>query len=376
MSLPQCWVEVDLGAISRNHQRWAEALDFAGGLIVAVKKNAYGHGLVEVARTLEAMARPPALAIATVEEAERLRAAGVTARLIALSVMSGDLERALNSNIELTITDAADAGAVAAAALRTGREVVAHWKIDTGMTRLGRRPEEALASSSALRAMAGVRLASVYTHFSDAWNDHAWAHDQLRELLQFIESAGLDGAGPLIPIHIGGSDALTLRDELIQENRSAGRPIEVRVGIGLYGYHPGLAGLEPAMNFNARVIYRKRAPAGARVSYGGTHTLTRDSELALVGAGYGNGYPRALSNKGQVLIRGRRFPILGRVCMDQVVVDVTEAPEVEVGETATLFGRQGEAILGAEEMAGRSGTISYELLCLAGQINSRVYRRE
>ncbi len=128
------------------------------------------------------------------------------------------------------------------------------------------------------------------------------------------------------------------------------------------------------MHFKTRVIYRRRASAGERISYMGTHTLTRDSELAIVGAGYGNGYPVAMSNKASVLIAGRRRPVLGRVCMDQTVVDVTEAPDVRCGDEVVLFGRQGGERLGAEELAAWGNTIPYELVCMAGQVNPRIYQ--
>lgn len=368
---PQTYVEIDLAALARNAARWADALDFASGLIVAVKKEAYGHGLLEVARALEGEPRVAALGIATVEEAERLRAAGSRARLIALGTLGQDLERALDAEVELTVTDADDAEIAARAARARGVSARLHWKIDTGMTRLGRSPEEALASAPAMASLDGARVVAIYTHLADAWGDPAGGRAQLARLMDFLERAAPAGFGADLPIHVGGCDALALRGDLAR----LARPAMARVGIGFYGYHPGIADLEPAMNFVSRVIYRRRAPAGARVSYGGTFTLARESELALVGAGYGNGYPRALSNRGEVAIGGRRYPILGRVCMDQVIVDVTDAPDpaaIKIGEPVLLFGRAGEGVrLGADEVAAAAGTISYELLCLAGGMNPR-----
>ena len=177
--------------------------------------------------------------------------------------------------------------------------------------------------------------------------------------------AGLDG----LPVHWGGADAVRVLGELPET-------ASLRVGIALYGDHPAFPDLEPAMTFKSQVIYRRRVPAGTKISYGGTHLTQRPTELALVGAGYGNGLPRALSGKGQVLIGGRRLPILGRVCMDQVVVDVTETPETATGDEAVIFGRQGGVDLPAREVAGQIGTISYELFCIAGQLNPRRYVRD
>jgi alanine racemase len=169
-----------------------------------------------------------------------------------------------------------------------------------------------------------------------------------------------------LPAHIGGSEVLVLPNAL------ALTPW-LRSGIALYGDYAPLRDLEPVMSFKSRVIYRRLAPAGTAISYGGTFVTTRPTELALIGAGYGNGYPRSLSSQGHVLARGRRCPILGRVCMDQIVVDVSETPEVRVGEEAVLFGRQGKAELRIDEVARQAGTISYDLLCLAGQLNPRLY---
>ncbi len=357
---PRTWVEVDPSALRRNAERLARRLPPAGRLIFSAKKDGYGHGLLTTARVLGDLPSLAMFGVATPEEALALRADGREA--LCFAVLAGEaLAQAVAAGVALTVTDADEATAAAAAARAVGRTAELHLKLDTGMGRMGRLPAEVLPMMARLHRLEGARLAAIYSHLADGWNHPASARRQLDVLLDFRRRAGLEAT----PIHLGGSDALALGSEL-----PAG--IWLRVGIALYGDHPAIADLEPAMNFKSRVIYRRAVPAGTAISYGMTFTTTRPSELALIGAGYGNGYPRSLSGRGRVLVGGRACPILGRVCMDQFVVDVTDAPGIVVGDEALLFGRQGEGLLPAGEIAALAGTISYELFCLAGQINPRV----
>lgn len=368
---PTVSVTVDPGAVRRNLDRYAARFDPGVSFIPSIKKDAYGHGIVEVARALADHPRVEAFGVFSADEAIALREAGVETPILIQSVLPETDLLDVNCHPEIlpTITSAEEAEvAVAAARLMGGDAVRAHLKIDTGMGRLGRTAAETLADLARIAEAAGfdddaaLRVAAVYTHLADGWHDPESARRQWRELIAFAEAAGLQGAR----LHVGGGDAISLADRI-----PAGA--SVRVGIPLYGYHPAVEGLEPAMTMRSRVIYRRSARAGARISYGGTRTLTRDSELALVGAGYGSGYPRSLSDRGEVLLRGRRRPVLGRVCMDQIVVDVTDAPDVAVGDEAVLFGEQAGARIGADEVAERAGTIAYEILTVAGRLNPRSY---
>lgn len=356
----QTWCEMDYAALGRNFDRFAKMLATDVNVIASMKKDAYGHGMIEAARTLEQHARLEALGIATLDEGVRLREVGIRGPILCFSVLQGEEVRAaVERDIQLTITDDKDALHVAAAASASAPARV-HLKIDTGMGRLGRLPEEALPLIRKITEIPQLKLAAVYTHLSDGWLDPDWARRQSAALRAFMDDArqfGLEG----VSTHIGGSDALSLREEILDG--------AVRAGIALYGYHPAFGDLEPVMTFKSRVIHRRSAPSGSRISYAGTHTLERDSELALVGAGYGNGYPRLMSNRAEVLIHGHRHKLLGRVCMDQIVVDVTDQPTIAAGDEVVLFGKQGAAMLGADEAAQWAQTIPYELLCLAGQIN-------
>lgn len=361
---PRSWVETDLDALRRNFGRLVARLPEHVDLLVAVKKDAYGHGLVEVARALQNVPRLSGFGVADLDEGLRLRTSGIDGPVLVLSVLHGpELAEAVEHDLTLTITCAEDALEAEDAASEVGSSVRAHLKIDTGMGRLGLPPAEALAVLPDPAQLDHVSVEGVFTHLPNAWIARDEAKEQARLLAAFAEEARKRGL-PVSVTHLGGSDAIVLGDDEIS-------PV-VRAGIAIYGYHAGVPGLEPVMNFKSTVIYRKRAAAGTRISYQGTHTLYRDSELALVAAGYGNGYPRGLSNVGEVLIRGRRCSVLGLICMDQMVVDVTEIPEVRAGEEVVLFGRQGDAVLGADETAEWGGMIDYELLCSAGRSNPRV----
>ena len=361
------WVEVDLAALRRNAERLAALLPAGAKLIVSAKKDAYGHGLFAVARALADLPFIGSIGVATVEEGIALRADGCTLPILCFSVLEGDaLAEAIRQDLTLTITSQADAQDAAGAAAALGRAARAHLKLDTGMGRLGLTADEVLDQIPVLRALASLRLEGIYSHLADAWGDPASAREQCGRLYEFRRGAGLED----LLCHWGGSDALTLAE---LQDTARWPATWLRSGIALYGDHAALPELEPVMTFKSRVVYRRAVAAGTAISYGGTFRTARPTELALVGAGYGNGLLRALSGRGSVLLGGRRCPILGRVCMDQIVVDVTEIPEARMGDEAVIFGRQGAAILPAAEAAAQAGTISYELFCLAGQLNPRVY---
>jgi alanine racemase len=365
------WVEINLAALERNFARLVQTLPPGGKWIVSAKKDAYGHGARALVGRLGTHRAFGALGLATIEEVIYLREQGVNAELLIFCVLAGEaLEAAIRHGALLTITSLAEARAADAAAARLGATARAHFKLDTGMGRLGLLPSEVLADLPAILALSHLQIVGLYTHLPNAFADHAQGRDQLAALRAFQSAAGLGNA----VLHIGGSDVLALG-----VGRETG--LWLRTGIALYGDHPSLPDLEPVMSFKSRVIYRRGVPAGTAISYGGTFTTTRASELAIIGVGYGNGYLRPVSGHGaQVLIHGRRCPLLGRVCMDQIIVDVTdlsgETP-VAVGDEAVLFGAQrwqGQTVLyPAAELAACAGTISYELFCLTGQINPRHY---
>jgi alanine racemase len=360
--LVRTWCEISAGALRRNFRRVAARLR-GGGLIVSAKKEAYGHGLVGIATALREEKGFAAVGLATIEEALDLRARFAELPILLFSVLRGQaLREAVRAGLILTVTDVDDGRAAAQAANETARAARAHFKLDTGMTRLGRRGDEAATQVAELRALPGLHIEAIYSHLADAWNDPASARAQVARLDTFCTRTGLES----LPRHWGGSDGLRLIGELPEGTG-------LRAGIALYGDHPALPELEPVMTFKSRVVYRKAVPKGTAVSYGGTYVTERETQIAVVGAGYGNGYLRVLGNRASVLIGGRRCPILGRVCMDQFMIDVTDGPQATVGDEVVLFGRQGDLVLPAAEVAAAAGTISYELFCLAGGMNPRVW---
>jgi alanine racemase len=376
------WVEVDPAAIARNWRRVAARLPKRGFGIACVKKDGYGHGLATVARALADEPGVWGVGVATLEEAIALRApeAGLSPdlRILILTPLANEaLEEAVRVRATLTVTDLAEARAADRAAEKLGLGAEAHFKLDTGMGRLGRLAGEVAGEFPEILRLRRLRVGALFSHLADAWSDaHDWDspvnHRQQRAVMKRFRGAAGPGAAAL-PVHWGGSDALAFADAFAPGDG-------IRVGIALYGDHPA-APFEPAMTFKTRVVYRRRVPAGTTISYAWIYTTTRPTELAIVGAGYGNGLPRALSGRGaEVLIAGRRCPILGRVCMDQCVVDVTDLAtsgiDPRVGDEVVLFGRQqapGGAVtyLPAAEQAARAGTIAYELFCLAGMLNPR-----
>lgn len=353
------WVEIDLGAVRRNAERYVAQMPAHGRFIAAVKKDGYGHGMLAVTRRLKDMPQFEGAGVCELDEALALRA-DFEGPIICFAVLSGNAAReAIQAGIILTVTDFNEAREADRVAAQAGRIAIAHFKLDTGMGRIGRLGDEVAADMPAIAALKNLRIGAIYTHLANAWADPDGARGQWSLLREFRRRANLN-----VPCHIGGSDALVL-------GPIASPDVWLRTGIALYGDHPGVAGLEPVMTFKSQVVYRRSVPAGATISYGMTFTTTRPTEIAVIGAGYGNGYPRALSGRGEVLLGGVRRPVLGRVCMDQFMVDVTGDPAVAIGDEAVLFGRQGETILSAAAVAEKAGTISYELFCLAGQLNTR-----
>ncbi|MDI3281159.1 MAG: alanine racemase, partial [Bacillota bacterium] len=264
------------------------------------------------------------------------------------------------------------ARALSRAAAERGRKLRVHVKVDTGMGRLGLRPPDVVPFLHALRDLGGLKVEGVFTHLATADEaDKSYARQQYEAFLwtkEQIRAAGLD-----VPFyHCANSAALLDLPEMAEGM--------VRPGIALYGCYPSpqvqrRVELKPAMQLKARVAAVKRLPAGSSVSYGRTYTLTREAEVALLPLGYADGFSRLLSNRAQVLVGGRRVPQIGRVCMDQCMVELPPGMEVRPGQEAVLFGRQGEETISVEEVAERLGTISYEVVCLVSARVPRVYLR-
>jgi alanine racemase len=368
----RCWAEIDLAALERNLRLIRASLPPHIKYVAVVKADAYGHGLHQtVARLMHAGA--DLFAVANVTEAAAIRELGPGWPVLVLGPLLPEEDKFL---LEYDVTAAVSTGeevdrfdAVGRAA---GRAIAVHLKIDTGMGRLGVWHEETRQLYEHIRAASHVRLDGAFTHFSSADEDPAFTDEQRRRFLAALRGCpGLDFSRLLI--HADNSAGL--------ETAHGEQPFNaVRVGLLQFGIlpHPNsmLARVhtEPVFSFRTRVGIVKRLPAGTDISYGRTQTLRRDSIVAVLCAGYGDGIPRACSSRAQVLIRGRRCSVLGRVTMDQTIVDVTDVPAVQCGDEATLVGRQDGAVISIAEFSNWSDSIPWETLCSVTKRVPRIYQ--
>lgn len=370
----RAWVEIDLTALDRNVGRIQAALPKGMRYVAVVKANAYGHGMPEVvARLLQAGV--DSFAVANVEEAARLREIGPEAEILVLSpALPEEWSHALSLGLDLTLSSTSEAAELGALATQRGLRARVHLKVDTGMGRAGVWYTEAPATLAAARAHPALHLRGLYTHFANADGDPSFTAEQRRRFLAILKLVPESERTQLL-VHADNSSGL--------DSFAPDTPFNaVRVGLLQYGLqpHPGsfLASLkpEPMLGFHARVVLVKSLPAGTGLSYGSTYHLKRDSQVAIVAAGYGDGLPTAASNRGHILIQGKRCPILGRVTMDQTLVDVTDLTEVKAGEVATLLGSQIADRITVNEFCAWSDCIPWEALCSLTQRVRRVYRTD
>ncbi len=373
-SCQRAYAEINLDAIAGNVERMKENLTPGTKLLGVVKADGYGHGSVPIARRLEELPYLFGFGTATAEEAFCLREGGVTKPILVLGYsFPYAYERMAEEEIRPTVFRRDDIEPLRAAAEKAGKPFRVHIKADTGMNRIGITPDEAgLGFVKALARQEGIEVEGIFTHFARAdEEDKSNAEEQLRTFQNFLhmikEELSLE-----IPIkHCSNSAG-------ILEMRGADMDM-VRAGIAMYGLSPsGREGdsavpLQPALSLYSRIVYIKTIEKGQSVSYGGTFTAKNPMRIATVPVGYGDGYPRELSNRGYVLLHGRRAPILGRICMDQFMVDVSEIPEAEMGDRVVLLGYDGEEHISAELLGELSGRFHYELVCGLSRRIPRVY---
>jgi alanine racemase len=363
------WAEVDLGALAWNLAQVRGLVGPKVKILAVVKANAYGHGAVPCARTLVA-AGADALGVATVEEGAELRQAGLRLPIVILGLAQPyEAQAVVRLRLEATVTSWALAAALARAARAAGRRAAVHLKVDTGMGRIGLRPEEAGPLAARLQKLPGISVAGVFTHFA-----HADGRDKrlLREQWRCLQTAtgAVRKAWPRALLHAANSAAVIESPETHADM--------VRPGLMLYGLYPSprlrsRVRLRPALRWRTSIVEIKTVPAGTGLSYGHTFLTRGRSRIATLAVGYADGYSRALSNRGRVLVRGRRCPIVGRVCMDMCLADVTRVPGAVVGDEVVLLGRQGANTIGADDLAATLGTISYEIVCAIGPRVPRHY---
>lgn len=361
-------VEIDLDQLTANY-RAVEGAVAPAGMLPVVKANAYGHGLVEVARLFE-RCRPAGLAVAFLEEGAALREAGIVCPILVMGGLdTSQIPDFLHFNLTMTVSSVHAVGPIEEASDRLGTVARVHAKVDTGMGRMGVRPEGAAELLDALHRSGRVEVEAVYSHFATADEpDPAQTLDQIATFHRVLSFFG-DQNLTMPTLHFANSGAVLQHPDSYLDL--------VRPGLMLYGIYPTdtvprTVRIEPALTWRSTVVLSKPLPAGSPVSYGATWAPHHDTRIVVVPMGYGDGYPRLLSNRAAVLIRGRRYPVVGRVCMDQFMVDVGLDTDVRVGDEVMIIGAQGDERITANELAAWSETIPYEILT---GITSRVPRR-
>ncbi|MGZ8867442.1 MAG: alanine racemase [Thermoanaerobaculia bacterium] len=361
------WAEIDSAAFGRNLEAVAKRLPPGSRVIAVMKADAYGHGAAQLSKqcTPDRLAM---IAVFMLEEALELRRAGVTIPILILGPMTEAQVRVAAENaMEIGVPGPEELEAVARVA--KDRDVAVHLKIDSGMGRMGSVESELPRVVELVRSAPRMKVAALYTHFADSGDpDDPFTDEQSRRFDTLVKA--LAAAGVTAPLRHRANSAAAMRGLV--------KPGEyVRVGLTLYGAEPLDAGesrLEPVMRWRTEIVRLKHLPAGHPVGYGMTFRTERPTRLATLPAGYADGYSRLLSNKGDVLIRGRRAPVVGRVSMDLLTVDVTDIPGAALGDEVVLLGRQGDEEVSVEELAAKIGTISYEVLCGVSARVPRVYR--
>lgn len=367
------YAKIDLDCIYANMENLKSIVNNHTQMVAVIKTDGYGHGAVPVALTVDSQVA--AFAVATVDEAMNLRRHGITKPIYLLGfIPEGRMDEAIENNIRFAVYELSQAEKISERGKILNKKAYIHIKLDTGMGRIGFLPEQkAISDIEKIWQMENVEIEGIFTHFAraDEANKES-AEGQLKIYNDFVNQ--LRNQGIEIPIkHCSNSAGIV---DMPQANLD-----EVRAGIILYGLYPSdmvnkrAVTVYPAMELKSHIIYLKELEAGSPVSYGGTFVTQRKTKVATIPVGYGDGYPRNLSNKGYVLIDGMRAPIIGRVCMDQFMVDVTDLPSVKEGDQVTLIGKSGNACITVEELSGLAGTFNYEFVCDIGKRIPRVYYR-
>ena len=364
---------VDLDAIFYNFQMMKANIKDGVQMIAVIKTDGYGHGAVQIARLLEPVDYIWGYAVATLDEAAVLRKNEIKKPILVLGCIFPDQWEAMIENeVRMTTYTVEMAKGVSNLAVKMGKDAYIHIKLDTGMSRLGFQiHEDSVDAIEEISKMPGLKLEGMFTHFAKAdETDKAYTDVQIGKYNYMRDE--LKKRGVTFPIYHCSNSAGII--DIKKANMDL-----VRAGISIYGLYPSEevekknVPLRPAMELISHVSYVKTVPEGTPVSYGGTYVTEKETSLATIPVGYADGYSRRLSNRGSVLIHGTRCPILGKVCMDQCMVDVSAVPQAKVGDTVTLIGRDGEDEITAAEIAGIMETIHYEVVCDISKRVTRVY---
>ena len=367
---------ISLDAVEQNFREMRKNIAEDTKMIAVVKADAYGHGAVPIAHLIEDHDYIWGFAAATAEEAVHLRQAGITKPILILGIVFDEyFPELVQYDIRPAVCEYEEAKKLSDEAVLQNKTVHIHIALDTGMTRIGYADiPESVEEIKKIAELPNLEIEGMFTHFARADEyDRSPAMVQLERYQDFskrVEEAGVD-----IPLHHCSNSAGIIR--VPEANLSI-----VRAGITIYGIYPSseverdIVKLAPVMELKSHITYVKDVPAGAAISYGGTYVADKKRRVATIPVGYADGYPRQLSNKGWVLIHGKKAPILGRVCMDQFMADVTEIDNVKMGDEVTLLGRDGDEFISIEEMGDLCGRFSYEFACDISPRVPRVYIKD
>ncbi|MBQ2744501.1 MAG: alanine racemase [Lachnospiraceae bacterium] len=366
------YASINLDNIYTNMKELSDNTAEGTQMVAVIKTDGYGFGAVPVAKTIDELVS--AYAVATIDEALNLRRHNITKPIYILGfIYEHRVRDAILNDVRMSVFSYEMAELISKTATELGKTAYIHIKVDTGMSRIGFMVnDQSVEMVKKISNLSKIEIEGIFTHFASSDSaDKTMANGQLEKFTGFVRCLFEKGVDIKL-VHCSNSAGII--------DMPAANMTEVRAGIALYGMYPSdevnkkAVALRPALELKSHVIFVKTLPAGIGISYGSTYVTDRETKVATIPIGYGDGYPRNLSNKGYVLIKGKKCPILGRVCMDQFMVDVSGL-DVKEGEVVTLIGKDGEENISVEELAELAGTFNYEFVCDLGKRIPRVYYR-
>ncbi len=366
------YASINLDNIYTNMKELSDNTAEGTQMVAVIKTDGYGFGAVPVAKTIDELVS--AYAVATIDEALNLRRHNITKPIYILGfIYEHRVRDAILNDVRMSVFSYEMAELISKTATELGKTAYIHIKVDTGMSRIGFMVnDQSVEMVKKISNLSNIEIEGIFTHFASSDSaDKTMANGQLEKFTGFVRCLSEKGVDIKL-VHCSNSAGII--------DMPAANMTEVRAGIALYGMYPSdevnkkAVALRPALELKSHVIFVKTLPAGIGISYGSTYVTDRETKVATIPIGYGDGYPRNLSNKGYVLIKGKKCPILGRVCMDQFMVDVSGL-DVKEGEVVTLIGKDGEENISVEELAELAGTFNYEFVCDLGKRIPRVYYR-
>ena len=372
MDSQSTWAEIDLGALVHNFKEVKKKVGPDVGVMAIVKAQGYGHGMVQVSRPLEKEG-VNYFGVTSPSEAFSLRKEGIKSSILILGpTMLEEIEKIIKKDITQTICTKEMALVLQGECKKLKKRFKVHIEVDTGMGRTGVPYQRALKLVKEVAKIPELEVEGIFTHFSTADEENkSFTKEQIKRFKEVLEK--LEGEGIDIPLRHAANSAGVLNFPESYFNM-------VRPGLALYGIYPSeyvsrSLDLHPVMSLRSKVIYLKRVKKGATISYGKTYVTGTDTTIAILPIGYEDGYNRLLSNKGEVIIKGKRVRIAGRVCMDQTILDVGEVPGVKVGDEVVLIGKQGKEKVSVEEITKRVNTVPHEVVCRIAERVLRIYTR-